>query len=211
MTSCLIELLSNTNCHENWYSRKPGLILLFSLFKSEIELVAYRSKTNILNEDISSKHICLHHYAYYITKFSKIVRKTCCDIFEIHKHKGSRIITLELAKLLISSFPDAVPGKKLCVSCWNKGNKAAAKPTDIGSGAISSENSVTSESDISIAESDWEHAEASGNASKEMVSTLLQMLGESLINMHGKAMHQRQSLVKRKLSTVAQILNESFF
>ena len=87
MESCLIGLLSNTNCHENWYSRKPGLTLLSSLSKSEIELKAYRSKINLLNEDISSKHICLHHYAYYITKFSKIVRKTCCDIFEIHKHK----------------------------------------------------------------------------------------------------------------------------
>ena len=51
--SCLIGLLSNINCHENWYSRKPGLILLSSLSKSEIELVAYRSKTNLLNEDIS--------------------------------------------------------------------------------------------------------------------------------------------------------------
>ena len=30
------------------------------------------------------------------------------------------------------------------------------------------------------------------------------------MNMHGKAMHQRQPLVKRKLSTVAQNLNESF-
>ena len=29
------------------------------------------------------------------------------------------------------------------------------------------------------------------------------------MNVHGKAMHQRQSLVKRKLSTVAQNLNES--
>ena len=168
MKSCLIGLLGNTNCHENWYLRKPGLILLSSLSKSEIELVAYRSKTNILNEDISSKHICLPHYAYYITKFSKIVCKTCCDIFEIHKHKkpkGSRIITLELAKLLISSFPDAASGKKLCVSCWNKANKAAAKPTDTGSGAISPESFVTSESGLSIAESDWEHAEASGNTS----------------------------------------------
>ena len=110
MKSCLIGLLSNTNCHENWYSRKPGLILLSSLSKSEIELVAFRSKTNLLNKDISSKLIYLHHYAYYITKFSKIVGKICCDIFEIHKYKkpkGSRIIILELAKLLISSS-DAV-------------------------------------------------------------------------------------------------------
>ena len=114
MKSCLIGLLSNTNCQENWYSRKSGLILLSFLSKSEIESVAYRSYKNLLNEDISSKHICLHHHAYYITKFSKTVHKTCCDIFEIHKHKkpkGSRIITLELAKLLISSFADAVPGK----------------------------------------------------------------------------------------------------
>ena len=43
-----------------------------------------------------------------------------------------------------------------------------------------------------------------------MVSTVLQMLGESPMNMHGKAMHQRQPLVKRKLSSVAQNLNESF-
>ena len=157
--------------------------------------------------------MCLHDYAYYITKFSKIACKTYCDIFEIHKHnksKGSSIITLELAKLLISSFPDAVPGKKLCVSCWNKVNKAAAKPTDTGSGTISSESSITSESDLSIAESDWELAEALGNTSKETVSTVLQMLGESPMNMHGKAMHQRQPLVKQKLSTVAQNLNESF-
>ena len=213
MESCLIGLLSNTNCHENWYSRKPGLTLLSSLSKSEIELIAYRSKINLLNEDISSKHICLHHYAYYITKFSKIVCKTCCDIFEIHKHKkpkGSRIITLELAKLLISSFPEAVPGKKLCVSCWNKANKAAAKLTDTGSSVISSESFITSESDLSIAGSDWELAEASSNTSKETINTVLQMLGESPMNMHGKAMHQRQPLVKRKLSTVAQNLNASF-
>ena len=52
--------------------------------------------------------------------------------------------------------------KKICVSCWNK---AAAKPTDTGFGAISSESSVTSESELSIAGSDWEHAEASGNTS----------------------------------------------
>ena len=130
MESCLIGLLSNTNCHESWYSRKPGLILLSSLSKSEIELVAYRSKTNLLNEVISSKHICLHHHAYYITKFLKIVRKTCCYIFEIHKHKkpkGSRVITLELAKLLISSF--LILEKTMCLlleqskqSC-NKTNK----------------------------------------------------------------------------------------
>ena len=42
-----------------------------------------------------------------------------------------------------------------------------------------------------------------------MVSTVLQMLGESPMNMHGKAMHQRQPLVKPKLSTVAQNQNES--
>ena len=30
------------------------------------------------------------------------------------------------------------------------------------------------------------------------------------MNMHGKAMHQRQLFVKRKLSTVAQNLNENF-
>ena len=212
MESCLIELLSNTNCHENWYST-PGLILLSSLSNSKIELVAYRSKTNLLNEDISSKHICLHHHAYYITEFSKIVRKACCDIFEVHKckkPKGSCIITLKLVKLLFSSFPDAVPGKKLCVSCWNKASKAAAKPTDTRSHSISSESSITSESDFGIAGSNWEHAEASSNTSKELVSTVLQMLGESPINMHGKAMHQRQPLVKQKLATVAQNLNESF-
>ena len=144
--------------------------------------------------------------------YYKIVRKTCCDVFEILKHKkpkGSHIITLELAKLLISSFPD-VPEKQLCVSFWNKANKASAKPTDTWSGSISSESSVTSESELSIAGSDWKHAEASGNTSKEMVSTVLQMLGESLMNMHGKAMHQRPPLVKRKLSIVAQNLNESF-
>ena len=92
MKSCLVGSVSNTNCHENWYSKKPRLILLSSLSKSEIELVANRSKTNLLNEDISSKHICLHHYAYYITKFSKIVCKTCCDIFEIHKHKNLKVL-----------------------------------------------------------------------------------------------------------------------
>ena len=187
--------------------------MLSSLSKCKIELVAYRSKTNLMNEDISSKHICLHHHAYYVAKFSKIIHKTCRDIFEIHKHKKPEVsheITLELAKFLISSFPDAVPGKKLSVFCWNKANKTEAKPTDTGSGTISSERSLTSESDLSIAESDWEHAEASGNTSKEMVSTVLQMLGESPMNMHGKAMHQRQPLVKRKLSTVAQNLNESF-
>ena len=86
--------------------------------------------------------------------------------------------------------------KKLCVSCWNKENEAAAKPKDTGSGAISSESSITSESDLSIAGSNWEHAEASGNTSKEMVSTVLQMLRESPMNRHGKAMHQRQPLVK---------------
>ena len=115
-----------------------------------------------------------------------------------------------MTKLLISSFPDAVPGKKLHVSCWNKANKAAAKPTDTGSGGISSESSVTSESDLSIAGSDWKHAETSGNTSKEMVSTVLQILGESHMNMHGKAMHQRLPLVKQKLSTAPQNLNESF-
>ena len=97
--------------------------------------------------------------------------------------------------------------EKLCVSCWNKANKDAAKPTDTGSGPISSESSVTTESDLSIAGSDWEHAEASGNTSKEMVSTVLQTLGESPMNMHGKAMHQRQPLRKQKLSTAA---HESF-
>ena len=30
------------------------------------------------------------------------------------------------------------------------------------------------------------------------------------MNMHGKAIHQRQPLVKRKLSTIAQNLNEGF-
>ena len=58
-------------------------------------------------------------------------------------------------------------------------------------GAISSESSVTSESDLSIAGSDWEHAEASDNISKEMVSSALQMLRKSPINMHENAMHQR--------------------
>ena len=170
--------------------------MLSSLSKSEIELVAYRSKTNLLNEDISSKHICLHHYAYYITKLFAKPAVIFLKFFNTKKPKGSRIITLELAKLLISSFPDAVPGKKLCVSCWNKANKASAKLTDTGSGAISSVSSVTSESDLSIAESDWEHTEASGYTSKEMVSTVLQLLEESPMNMNGKATHQRQPLVK---------------
>ena len=43
-----------------------------------------------------------------------------------------------------------------------------------------------------------------------MISTVLQMLRESPINMHGKAMHQRQPLMKQKFSTVAQNLNENF-
>ena len=38
----------------------------------------------------------------------------------------------------------------------------------------------------------------------------LQLCGESPLTMHSKAVHQRHSLVKRKISAVAQNLNESF-
>jgi len=206
MESCLIGLLSKSNCHETWYSRKPGLILLSSLSETEIKLVALRSQTSISSEEISSKFICFHHHAYYLKKYSYHVSKNCCNIFDIHegrKPKGSREITLELAEALAPVFPFIIPGKKLCISCWNK---AKLKPTEVIS---SSESSIGSESEQSAPGSDWESTSLS-NLSKEHVNMALQICGESPIAMHSKPMHQRQPLVKRKLSAVAQNLNKSF-
>ena len=201
MEPCLIGLETKSNCHENWYSRKPGFVLLTTLTETEIELVALRSQTKITSEDISSKSICLHHYACYLRKFSSHVSKKCCNLFGIHKGqkpKGSREITLELAKAVTLHFPNIIPGYKLCISCWRK---VKAKQEELIS---------TSESEQSAAAgSDWELL-APRPMSKEKVNLTLQMVGESPISMHSKPMHQRQSLVKRKLSAVAQNLNESF-
>ena len=62
------------------------------LSKSEIELVAYRSKTNLLNEDISSKHICLHHDGYY-TCITKLFAKRAVMFLKYFNTKNLKVLT----------------------------------------------------------------------------------------------------------------------
>ena len=45
---------------------------------------------------------------------------------------------------------------------------------------------------------------------KVNINAVLQMIGKSPVAMHSEAPHQRQPLIKRKLSFVALNLNESF-
>ena len=191
MEPCLIGLLSKSSCQETWYARKPGFMLLSSLSETELELLAFRSQTKLLTESISSKHICLHHHAYYLKKFSSHVSSKCCNLFGNHNQKsrkGCREITLELAKALAPTFPDIIPGKKMCISCWIT---AKSKSTEI----------VSSSKQSASTASDWESA--SSNIAQEKVNTVLQLFGESPVAMLSKALHQRQPLVKCKLSSVA--------
>ena len=120
MEPCLIKLLSKSSCHETWCARKPGFMLLSSLFETELELLDFKSQTKLFTESISSKHSCLHHHAYYLKKFSSHVSSKCCNLFGNHNQKsrkGCREITLEPAKALAPIFPDVIPGKKMCISC----------------------------------------------------------------------------------------------
>ena len=200
MEPCLIGILSKSNCHESWYSRKPGLMLLSSLSQTEIELLTIRSSTTLSSHDIASKSICSHHHAYFLRKFVNHTSRNCCDIFGIHKGKkpkGSREITLELAKSISTKFPKAIPGYRLCVSCHMK---AKSIPAD---SALSSESTTESESEHSTTRSDWELT-GQLNLSKEKINQALQICGQSPIEMHSKPIRQRQVIVKRKLSAVGQ-------
>ena len=90
MESCFIGIKTRNKCHEKWYHRTPGLKSLASLSAVEMELVALRSGASISNQEILSSSICSHHHAYYLRKFSKVVSKNCCDIFEIHSAKNQK-------------------------------------------------------------------------------------------------------------------------
>ena len=141
-------------------------MLLSSLSQTELELLAFRSETKLLTKNISSKHICLHHHSYYLKKFSSHVSSKCCNLFGNHNQKsckGCREITLELAKALAPTFPDVIPGKNMCISCWIT---AKSKPIEIVS---SSEQSASTASD-------WESA--SSNIAQEKVNIVLQLFGK---------------------------------
>ena len=83
----------------------------------------------------------------------------------------------------------------MCILRWIT---AKSKSTEIVS---SSEQSASTASD---------GESASSNTAQEKINNVLQLFGEPLVAMHNKALHQRQPLGKRKLSSVAQNLSESF-
>ena len=119
-------------------------MLLSLLSETEQKLLAFRSRTKLLTESISSKRIYLHHHAYYLKQLSSHASSKCCYLFGNHNQKsrkGCREITLELGKALALTFPDVIPRKKMCISCWII---AKSKPTEI---VNSSKQSASTASD----------------------------------------------------------------
>ena len=67
-----------------------------SLSEKAIELLSFRSKIPLSDQDLSTKNICLHHQVYFLRKFSSYVSKNCSNIFALHigkKPKGTREIS----------------------------------------------------------------------------------------------------------------------
>ena len=108
-------------------------MLLSSLSETKLVLLTFRSQTKLLTENISSKHICLHHHAYYLKKFSSHVSSKCCNLFGNHNQKsrkGCREITLELVKVLAPTFPTLSQAKRCAFRAGLQQNPNQLKLSD---------------------------------------------------------------------------------
>ena len=92
MEPCLFGLVSKSDCHKTWYSRKPGLTLLSSFSKTEIELLIMRSQKNLTSEDVSTKSICLHHHAFFCENFLVMSAKIAVIFLAFIKAKDQKVL-----------------------------------------------------------------------------------------------------------------------
>ena len=84
---------NDANCHKLSLNRKTGLVKLDDLTLTQLELLKYRSD---LQPMINSEVICLHHYKYFIDKYSQF-QKFCCDPFQKHLvYLKTNLLVLEL-------------------------------------------------------------------------------------------------------------------
>ena len=71
---------NDTNCHKLSLNRKTGSVKLDDLKLTQLKLMKYRSG---FLPKINSEVICLHHYKYFIGKYSQF-QKICSGPFQMH-------------------------------------------------------------------------------------------------------------------------------
>ena len=137
-----------------------------------------------------------------------VKRKTdkCCSILKSHHHNGKahRVIILEMAKILKEKgFNDVLPGQKLCRQCVITEYEKFTKPPENENmtkiiETESSKDELASDDDFLPYESP-----------KKKLTSTLESIGVSLINIHGVNQHSCASNAKGKLKRVLNVCKEN--
>lgn len=134
---CKIGHFLNVECDKLVHTRKTGRLVLADLSAEEKTLLEMRSGLQQL--DMTDGEICLHHFEYFVKKFSHYQR-TCVDPGNIHKnpvHGSLRVIDIDMARTLSSVNKKIAPGMKLCPRCVTRAE--AGEFTSVEDTAHSSE------------------------------------------------------------------------
>lgn len=117
MASTALSLYSIGNqledvCHKTFFVKKIGFNLFSSYSDETRELLMLRTKCKNIYD------VCYHHEKIYLSKYTYLYGKKCCDPLKrkCSTRKSLRTITLERAR---NSFEKLISGKKFVDSVKN--------------------------------------------------------------------------------------------